>query len=129
MDTIVLYSKGRAYAVGTDLELARLRSLGMLPPDCHEIRRAALVEPYRLPLRWGFRVLRRLFGEHGPEAEFTRRWRCRWRVDARLLGGPVEGPFQDREGALAAERAWVLEWLKLRVAEDRLRVGFDSRPR
>lgn len=39
--------------------------------------------------RFWFRVLRRIFGEHGKVAAWTRRWRCVWRC--KILKGPHRG--------------------------------------
>jgi len=34
---------------------------------------------------------------------------CRWTADLSPVGGPVLGPFDDRESALQAEVAWLKE--------------------
>ncbi len=51
-------------------------------------KRASHVEPVNIGLRMVFRFLR-LFGDKTRVAEWTRGWRCLWRVDTRPVGGPV----------------------------------------
>lgn len=70
-------------------------------------RRASFVEPYHRGLRLAFHLVRRIFGDEGPEADWTRRWKCRWRVNLEHSGGPIFGPFPSRKFALAYEQDWV----------------------
>ncbi len=72
-----------------------------------QLRRASHIQPVCPPLRWLFRSLRRLAGDDGRLAAWTRRWPCRWRVDLRPSDGPVLKAFADRPAALAAEHAWL----------------------
>lgn len=69
--------------------------------------RASHVEPVHGLLRALFRALRAHSTDHGPVAAFTRRWPCRW--EARIVNGPVLGPYRDRSAAIAAEVAWLRE--------------------
>ena len=109
MSLTLIFCRGLVYAVGEDRELTRLD----LPAAfCGEVRRAAYVEPYGKLLRAIFRGLRRAFGDRGRVANFTRGWRCRWRVDARPSGGSVQGPFPDRESALDWEHTEVVACLR-----------------
>jgi len=73
-------------------------------------RRASRVEPVNWWLRVAFRLIRRRVADDSRLAAFTRRWRCRWRADLALSGGPVLGPFGERADAIAAE----VEWLSAR---------------
>lgn len=72
-------------------------------------RRASHVEPARRVWRWLFHGLRRLFGEDGRVAEWTRGMRVYWRADMRPSGGPVL-PVRslDRAEVIAAEVEWLL---------------------
>jgi len=73
-------------------------------------RRASHVEPKRLVLRVAFHMLRRMFGESGTVAAFTRVWPCEWVVDLRPSNGPrLDGPFADRATAIEAEERWLSE--------------------
>lgn len=72
-------------------------------------RRASHVEPSSLPKRLVFRALRIIFGEEGPVSDWTRGWTGSWRVDLRVSGGPVSGPYLFREDAIAAEEKWLLD--------------------
>ncbi len=69
--------------------------------------RASDVEPVNLGLRVAFRLLRRVCGDRGAVAAWTRRWPGRWIADMARSGGPCLGPFDSRADALAAERAWL----------------------
>lgn len=80
-------------------------------------RRLSHIEPACWPLRMAFRLLRRLFGDRGRVADWTRRWPCRWRVDFSPIGGPVHDrddrgrPFADRQSAVRYEYDQVLAWM------------------
>ena len=103
--TLFFYRKC-VYAAGSELELARLKL-----PGVARIERATYVEPHRKMLTFVFRVLRKAFGDHGKVANFTRRWPCRWQVDAKPIGGPLYGPFPSRKEAIAFEQEQVMQHL------------------
>jgi hypothetical protein len=71
------------------------------------VTRASNVEPVNKWLRVLFHVLRRVFGENGRCAAWTRRWPCLWQANLYLSGGPIFGPFQYRQDAVAAEVYWL----------------------
>jgi hypothetical protein len=78
------------------------------------LRRASHVEPDSLVLRVLFHGLRRLAGEQGAVAAFTRGWPVLWRADMGPSGGPVlPGRWRDRREAIAAE----IEWLNERIGK------------
>jgi hypothetical protein len=70
-------------------------------------RRASYIEPANRPLRWLFRRLRRMFGDYGRVAAFTRSWPCEWRVDLTPSAGPIVGGFHDRAEAIRFEVRWL----------------------
>lgn len=73
-----------------------------LPAGTTRQRFSEIVPEDWLRCAW-FRVLRRLFGEEGKVAVWTRTWRCRWR--ATILIGPHRG------AALSHDcRAVLLKW-------------------
>ena len=83
---------------------------GLLEQGPHTIRRASDVEPASPVKRLAFRFLRRLFGERGAVAGWTRRWNGPWAVSMARSGGPGRlGVYAERSVALAAERAWLAE--------------------
>lgn len=51
-------------------------------------RRASHVEPVSVPLRLLFYILR-WFGDKNRIADWTRNWRCGWRVNTAPVGGPI----------------------------------------
>jgi hypothetical protein len=75
------------------------------------LARASHVVPISRPKRWAFRLFRRLFGETGRVAAWTRTWRGPWRVDLGPSAGPVIQPFNDRLAAIDAEVAWLNQHL------------------
>ena len=86
--------------VATSNELERgLGELGQA-----ETHRASVIEPAGVMRRVAFRVLRRLCGDGGRAAAWTRRWGGRWR--ARVIGGPELGKYDTRKQAIRAEMAW-----------------------
>ncbi len=71
-------------------------------------RRASNVEPVSNTLRYVFYGLRFLFGEKGRMAQFTRQWRCDWRVNLAPIGGSVlAGSYRNRAEAIDAEIAYL----------------------
>ena len=71
-------------------------------------RRASWILPQSLVKRIVFCVIRRLAGDHGKLAEWTRAWRGPWVVDLRLSGGLVCSGFSSRESAIKYEERFVL---------------------
>lgn len=68
------------------------------------IRRASHVEPDGYIARVVFHFLRRMFGEKGAVAEFTRHWPVEWRVNLAPIGGPIlPGRYLNRSEAIAVE--------------------------
>lgn len=70
-----------------------LEFLGFPPPGLKvpvmEARRFSEIVPVNVMLCLAFRILRRVFGEGGRIAGWTRQWPCRWR--ATILLGPERG--------------------------------------
>lgn len=107
--------RGEVYArvvidKATGLPRVLARDEGLLTPTLGRAarRRVASVEPHRFWPRQAFLLLRLVFGEEGTVAAWTRRWPVLWRVNLRLSGGAVYGPFVDREAAVKFEAGWVL---------------------
>lgn len=80
------------------------------------MKRVSHIEPCTWWLRQVFKLLRRVFGEKGAVAAFTRRWSCRWRANLQLSNGPITDrdeagvPFgTDRQKALDFEVRWLNE--------------------
>lgn len=74
-----------------------------------ETRRVSHVEPAGWILRHLFHICRRLGGENGILADFTRSWWCCWRVNMGPVEGPTFGRFDRRSEALQAERLWIYD--------------------
>jgi hypothetical protein len=51
--------------------------------------RASHVEPDNILLRVIFHLLRQWLGDKGHMSEFTRSWKCLWRVNMKPVGGPI----------------------------------------
>jgi len=76
--------------------------------DSSRVQRASHVEPWNIPLRWAFYALRKVFGEYGKVAYFTRKWPCYWRVNLSPVGGPVVPVgFVNRDSAIDFEINWL----------------------
>lgn len=71
------------------------------------VRRASYVEPFNPALRFWFHLLRCLVSDKSLIAKWTRRWPCLWQANLFLSGGPVIGPFSNREDAIWAEIQWI----------------------
>lgn len=77
-----------------------------------EVRRATWIEPNVWLYRWVFRLIRACVSDDSRAAAWTRKWRCCWRANLKLSGGPVIGPFESRQAAIAAETKWLTQkWL------------------
>lgn len=68
-----------------------------------EVNRASHVEPVNRTLRRAFHFLRKVFGENGRVGNWTRRWKCEWRIDMSPVGGMVFYGFASRADAIAYE--------------------------
>lgn len=71
-------------------------------------KRVSRVTPYSLPYRLAFKAIRWWYGDDGPQAEWTRRWRCDWQTFVFVtVEGEVElrylGRFATRAEAVTAE--------------------------
>lgn len=75
-------------------------------------RRASHVEPVNRILRLGFYLIRNRVKDNSRWARFTRTWPCRWQ--ARIKGGPVLGPYRNRNLAIDAE----IKYLNVRMKEE-----------
>lgn len=74
-----------------------------------KLRRATHILPMSFFLRSLFILLRRLFGDNGRVAAWTRRWRCNWLVDFSPLGRDQRhGPFRSYADAVEYEQEEVL---------------------
>lgn len=86
-------------------EISFLQDLGK-----SSVRRASHVEPDSYLLRVFFHYLRRKFGENGRVADWTRNWKCLWRVNMKPSNGPILSErWVNRQSALNAEVAWLTE--------------------
>lgn len=77
-----------------------------------EVRRGGRVVPASFLKRALFCALRRLFGDGGRVAAWTRRWRGPWYVDMTPSRGPILGPFPNRAQAIRAEENIILEMMR-----------------
>jgi hypothetical protein len=69
------------------------------------VRRASHVEPVNWFLRWVFHLIRRRVDDKSRWAAWTRTWTCKWQ--ARIFGGPLLGPFDERQKAIDTEIEWL----------------------
>ena len=81
----------------------------LIPLGQVSTRRASHVEPVYRVKRAAFRLLRWPFGDTGRVADWPRNWRGPWQADLAPSGGPVLGPFRNRQNAIDAEVAWLNE--------------------
>lgn len=72
-----------------------------LPLEAAEKRRVSVIEPVSFLPRALFRAIRLIVSDESRAAEWTRRWRCDWRVK---IGENVHGPFVDRAAAIRYEK-------------------------
>lgn len=87
--------------------LAKPETEGMDFDGPSTTRRASNIEPCSRLLRLAFYAVRRIGSRRG-EA-WTRNWRCDWRVNLSLSGGPTFGRYRNRLDAIEAEEQWLLE--------------------
>ena len=71
------------------------------------ICRASHVEPVNGFKRTLFMILRGCVGDTGPIAQWSRSWCGSWRVDLAPSGGPILGPFANRQEAIRREVDWL----------------------
>jgi len=91
--TITIGQDSTARTVGENI---LTESLGMT-----EKRRASHIEPVNTFLRIAFYAVRWWAADNSPEHEWTRNWKCLWRVN--IVDGPTWGSYSDRLEAIADE--------------------------
>lgn len=67
--------------------------------------RVSRILPKNIFLRFTFILLRKLFGDDGKIANWTRNWRCTWIV---IIDGKIIGEFQNRKDAILFEKKYVI---------------------
>lgn len=73
-------------------------------------KRASHVEPNNRYIRLVFHFLRKIFGDKGWMAKFTRIWPCLWRINLSPIHGPIlEHKYKNRQQAIHAEIQWINE--------------------
>ncbi len=60
-----------------------------------------------------FRFLRKVCGDEGRVAGWTRLWGCPWEVDLSPMDGPLLGPYTSRSEAIAVEKEWL--WVNCNI--------------
>lgn len=101
---IVLFKKGKIIVLKDDND-AFIEKLNR-PFHTH---RASFVYPINTLKRIAFKVIRKVFGDWGKMANWTRVWRGPWYADMAPFKGPELGPFNTRKAAIEAEKIWLWE--------------------
>lgn len=91
------------------------------------VARISHIEPCQFALRAVFHLLRWVFGDEGRVAQWTRTWRCLWRVNFRPIRGPIHSCNGDGDRFLSHTKAVEFE---LPYAHEFLKTGRikDARP-
>lgn len=101
MTTMIVDTDGVVRAVKSD-------TLGWMEAEgACSTRRASHIVPLGPWRRLAFRLLRRVFGDSGRAADWTRRWQGPWAADLRPSGGPVLEHFWSRQDAIRTELGWL----------------------
>jgi len=106
---VVVISPGGGLSViaNHDTQAPVVEALAAALGPVREVRRGGHVVPAGRLRRAAFRLLRRLFGNRGRVAAWTRTWAGPWLVI--LPAGNVLGPFAGRDAAVRAEVESLLE--------------------
>lgn len=87
-----------------DLEFLGFPPPGLNLPVTNPMRFSEIVPDYIHPVRArAFRILRRIFGERGRVAAWTRQWQCMWVCV--ILQGPMRG-----KRSVSRSRKTLIEW-------------------
>ncbi|MBN2003774.1 MAG: hypothetical protein JXA21_10490 [Anaerolineae bacterium] len=104
-----------AFKIKTDGTLAVIahapEDVRTVPGDVVNLARGGHVWPKHGFKRLAFRLLRRLCGNRGRVAAWTRTWRGAWLVIRADNGQRLPGEFASHGDAVKAEVAWLLEIL------------------
>jgi hypothetical protein len=76
-----------------------------------ERKRVSYIYPQNFILRAVFKALRKLFGDNGRIAEWTRNWKCRWQVeilDENKSEKKIFKGFKDRKTAIEFEKNYII---------------------
>ena len=103
-------ASGKVTGIGHQINF---KAVGLETLGQTAVRRGSHVLPQRPFKRLAFRLLRRLFGESGRLADWTRTWKGPWQIDLSPVDGPCVSGYLHRSDAIAAEVRY-LEWLQER---------------
>ncbi len=74
---------------------------------CKTEKRVSHILPENFILRLFFKILRKIFGDEGFIANWTRKWKCNWIII--LNKQKIGGVFKDRKLAIEFEKKFVIE--------------------
>jgi hypothetical protein len=103
---IVSFQGGKVRVLSDNTEFISRTMGDMTEKRTH---RASHIYPTNVIKRWSFIVLRKVFGDKGRLASWTRKWKCHWFVSLAPVDGPNLGPFTNRKEAISAEKEWLWE--------------------
>ena len=113
---IISPNGGLSVVANHDTQAPVVEALAAALGPVREVRRGGHVVPAGLLRRAAFRLLRRLFGNRGRAAVWTRTWSGPWLLKMLPLrraqdtaAGNVLGPFAERDAAVQAEVKYLLE--------------------
>ena len=72
----------------------------------HTKKRVSHILPANKLKRMIFKTLRRIFGEEGKVADWTRKWKGEWIV---VIDNEVKGKFKNRQEAIEFEKKYLFE--------------------
>ena len=105
---IVSPNGGLSVVANHDTQALVVEALAAALGPVREVRRGGHVVPAGLLRRVAFRLLRRVFGNRGRAAAWTRTWSGPWLLKM-LPAGNVLGPFAEWDAAVQAEVKYLLE--------------------
>jgi len=83
-------------------EMPEIITKSDLKVETIETKRVSHIYPKKFFQRIVFKVLRKIFGDNGKVAEWTRNWKCEWIVYIPSVG--YFGPYKDRKKAIKVEK-------------------------
>jgi len=110
MEVRIIINNGKIEIFEDEFKNSPLKSI-FESSNIIERKRVSHIYPQNIILRTIFKVLRKLFGDNGKIADWTRNWKCKWQVeilDENKSKKKIFKGFKDRKTAIDFEKNFII---------------------
>jgi hypothetical protein len=110
MEVKIIINNGKIEIFEDEFKNSPLKSI-LENSNVIERKRISYIYPQNLILRVIFKTLRKLFGDNGKIADWTRNWECKWQIeilDENKSEKKIFKGFKDRKIAIDFEKNYII---------------------